>query len=434
MTRFDWLPARRTRRAAAALVIIGLSSGVQYGLPRAEGRGSSDPPPPNTIPNNTPHRNFFGHAATFSTLGDMDLNGPYFRPQGTNGRSCATCHLPEQAWSITPEMVQRLFGKTGGTHPIFNPLDANNTRLPDATEEQRLAKYSMMLERGLFRRGGAPRAERDWDLVAVDDPHGFANLDRLVHWRRVLPTINFALGNAVVNWDGGNSVGNDQHAGLINQAARNVTGGQQGPPAPPEVIANIVAFEESLSTAQISVLGVGRLDADGARGGPEALSGMQKADGRFDIFDAWLGSSNPKRAQIARGQEIFNNTNAGGGRCSSCHNSANDGSSVSGRMFDIGTASAEARFPGLTLHTFRRRSNGETRQLTDAGQGNVTGAWADLGKFKTPTLRGLSARAPYFHNGSAETLDDVITHYVNFLGFTFTRQERADLFAFLSAL
>ena len=91
----------------------------------------------------------------------------------------------------------------------------------------------MLLSRGRFRRGGAPREARDWDLVAADDPHGFADLTRLVHWRRAMPTINFALGSATVNWDSGNSVGLDQRAGLENQTRRNIMGAQQGPIASP---------------------------------------------------------------------------------------------------------------------------------------------------------------------------------------------------------
>jgi cytochrome c peroxidase len=76
----------------------------------------------------------------------------------------------------------------------------------------------------------------------------------------------------------------------------------------------------------------------------------------------------------------------------------------------------------------------ETVQLTDTGRGNVTGAWGDLGRFKTPTIRGLAARAPYFHNGIAATLEDVVRHYETHLGFIFTHKERADLVAFLNAL
>jgi len=390
-----------------------------------------------SIDNNQPFRNAAGHAATFSTQGIIDLTGEYFQAQGTNGRSCATCHIPQDAWSINPATIQRLFDDTGGTHPIFNPLDANTNNLAAlSTVEGREAGYSMLLSRGVFRRGGLLKAEpREWDLVGVDDPHGLADLTRLVHWRRVMPTINFPLGSAAVNWDGGNSVGTDQRAGLENQARRNVTGAQQGPAAPDPVIANIVDFEHSLFTAQLIVLGVGRLDDEGARGGPQALSSMQKGAGRFDLFDAWAGNDNPRRAQIARGQALFNEVNPGGRSCNACHNSANNGTNTNDLLFfDIGTASAAARTPDLPLYTFQRRTTGEQRLLTDAGRGNITGLWNDLGRFKTPTLRALSARAPYFHNGIATTLEDVIRHYEVHLGFIFTDQQRADLAAFLKAL
>ena len=382
-----------------------------------------------TIPNNRPQRNPGGYGATFSTQGEVDLTGEYFQAQGTNGRSCATCHIPQEAWSITPGTLQRLFDETAGKHPVFNRLDANHPDMDESTIEARLAKYSMLLSRGVFRRGGAPRAAAEWELIAVDDPHGLANTGLLVQWRRVMPTINFPLGSATVNWDGGNSVGTDQRAGLVNQANRNVMGAQQGPAAPPQVIAEIVDFETSLFTAQLIALGVGRLDDDGARGGPEALSTMTKTAGRFDLFDAWIDDDNPRRAQIARGQELFNIRGCGG-----CHNSANNGTNINNLLFDIGTASEAARTPDLPLYTFRNRTTLEIRRLTDSGRGNITGLWSDLGLFKTPTLRGLAARAPYFHNGIAATLESVVRFYEDRLGFVFSDAERADLVAFLNAL
>ena len=386
-------------------------------------------------PNNLPHPNPSGKAATFSTQGEVNLTGEYFQAQGTNGRSCVSCHIPEEAWSINPGTLQDLFDQTGGTHPVFNTLDANNPDMDVSTPEARLAAYSMMLSRGVFRRGGTPRANSEWELIAVDDPHGFARLDRLVHWRRVMPTINFAQGSTTVNWDGGNSIGPILDDNLKNQAARNITGAQQGPPAPPEVIADIVAFEKSLSTAQLIVPGVGRLDSDGAKGGAEELSRMEKARGRFDLFDAWIDHPNPRRAQIARGQEVFNSVNANNNRsCNGCHNSKNNGTSFGNVLFDIETAAGDLRPSGFPLYTFRNRTTGATRELTDAGRGNITGLWDDLGRFKTPTLRGLAARAPYFHNGMAPTLTDVVLHYEKRLHFVFTDQERADLVAFLNAL
>jgi len=386
------------------------------------------------LPNNFPHPNPSGLSTTFSTRGFVDLAGEYFQPQGTNGRACSTCHTPQDAWSINPGTIGRLFAQTNGTHPIFNPLDANNPEADLSTVDARRAGYSMLLTRGLFRRGGAPRAQREWDVVAVDDPHGFANVSRIVQWRRPMPTINFHLGSATVAWDDGNTIGTDQLAGLTNQATRNVTGAQQGQPAPPEVIAEIVAFETTLSTAQTVSFTAGILNAAGARGGAEELARMTRAAGRFDLFDAWMDSRVPARAQIVRGQELFNNPNPGGRTCNACHNSANNGTNINNLLFDIRTASAETRTPDLPLYTIRNRTTGEERQLTDTGRGNVTGLWSDLGRFKTPTLRALAARAPYFHNGIAETLEDVVRHYETHLGFVFTSQERADLVAFLKAL
>ena len=62
------------------------------------------------------------------------------------------------------------------------------------------------------------------------------------------------------------------------------------------------------------------------------------------------------------------------------------------------------------------------------------GVFADLNKFKTPNIRGLAARAPYFHNGIAADIPAIIDHYEAALGFDFTDQEEADLVAFMAAL
>jgi hypothetical protein len=236
---------RHRKKLAIAWWIAAPILGVAIGMfGSASGARTRD-----AIPNNKPVENPAGFAATYSTQGFVDLTGEYFQAQGTNGRSCASCHNSDDAWGITPATLQRLFDETGGTHPVFNLLDANNPAMDLSTAEARRAAFSMMLTRGVFRRGGALVANREWDIIAVDDPNGFADSTHLVEWRRVIPTINFQVGSATVNWDGGNSVGNDQHAGLVNQASRNITGGQQGSPAPDSVIANIVDFETSLSSA-----------------------------------------------------------------------------------------------------------------------------------------------------------------------------------------
>lgn len=421
------------RATVAVVALFGLAWGVTYYL-RSKRVAPTSSKYQDSIPNNHPMRNPDGEAATFSTQGSINLTGEFFQAQGTNGQSCASCHIPEEAWSINPGTLGRLFDETAGTHPVFSRLDANNPNMDVSTPEARRTSYSMLLVRGVFRRGGPPRPNSEWELIAVDDPHGYANVNQLVHWRRAMPTINFPVGSATVNWDAGSNVGKGQRAALVNLTNRLITGALQGPPATREVVADIVDFESTLFTAQLTMPGVGLLDSDGARGGPQALSTMTKAEGRFDLFDAWAGSPNAKRAQIARGQEVFNSTNVSHLSCNVCHNSANNGTSINNTLFDINTASAEVRTPDLPLYTFRNRATGETRQLTDAGLGNITGLWTDLGRFKTPTMRALAARAPYFHNGIAATLEDVVRHYENRFGFVFTDEERADLVAFLSAL
>jgi cytochrome c peroxidase len=101
---------------------------------------------------------------------------------------------------------------------------------------------------------------------------------------------------------------------------------------------------------------------------------------------------------------------------------------------NIGIADASRRTPDLPLYTLRNKSTGETMQTTDPGRALVTGKWRDVGKFKGPILRGLAARAPYFHNGSAASLGEVVDFYNSRFGIGLTSQEHADLVAFLRTL
>ncbi|HYG82133.1 MAG TPA: hypothetical protein VD861_17165, partial [Pyrinomonadaceae bacterium] len=247
--------------AVAALLGWACQTSKPGALPSSTLQGS--------IPNNHPLPNPGGEAATFSTRGAVALTGEFFKPQGTNNQSCASCHIPEEAWSITPATLRRLFDETNGTHPVFSPLDANNPDVDVSTPEARRAAYSMMLTRGVFRRERAPNPDAEWELIAVEDPHGFANVNRLVHWRRSMPTANFPVGSVTVNWDAASNIGKGQRAALDNLTTRLITGPMHGQPPAAEVVADIGDFQTSLFTAQVTVPGVGRLDADGARGGPE---------------------------------------------------------------------------------------------------------------------------------------------------------------------
>ena len=90
-------------------------------------------------------------------------------------------------------------------------------------------------------------------------------------------------------------------------------------------------------------------------------------------------------------------------------------------------------------------NNGSYAQGGDTGRQMVTGRTGDLGKFKVPDLRNIAVSAPYMHDGSFATLDDVIDHYArggsgspttdpSIQPLTLSPDDRADLRAFLESL
>jgi cytochrome c peroxidase len=384
------------------------------------------------IPNNLWIPNPAGFAASYSTQGAIDLEDEFFQAQGTNGRSCASCHSVEDGWSLRPASAQLAFALTGGEHPMFNRLDADVPTAPLDTVEQRWAAYTMMRQ-GKFTRRVAPPATRDYDVVGAQDPFGVGTPATLWFFRRPLATADFRSHG--VMWDGANTVGTSLRDGLIRQARGNVTGAQEGPPAPDEVIFEMVDFEMAVSHAQTFLWGVGSLTAAGARGGPEHAAHQPLVAGRFDLYDAWQHSPLPGRKQIYRGQEIFNGVNAPSGRrCGGCHSAANNGQNVNATLFDVGVSDPDVARADMAVYTFQHRTTGAIVESTDPGRGIRTGVFADLDKFKVPALRGLASRAPFFHNGIADDLEAVVRHYERKLGFVYTAQERADLVAFLTAL
>jgi cytochrome c peroxidase len=395
------------------------------------------------LPNNFPIVNSAGTAATFSDVGFVDLNNPFHSPQGSNGRSCESCHRFETGWSVVPAQVEIRFLLTQGNDPIFNLLDANSPTADVSTVQARYSAYSM-LRKGLFRRGGNVPATAEYEILAVDDPLGAGgSLTRFEAFRRPLATANFHIARNV-GWHDQNTNGSgDVHAGLVNQATGNITGAQQGAPPAPETVEAIADYQEGLAFAQQTAFGVGLLASCGALGGPENLSTETPVNARFDLYDAWLDlvpgtctsvPADKRRAQIARGQELFNGPNPGGGSCRGCHNASNNGSNVNGALFDVGASQPEFRRPGMPLYTVRNKATLEVRQTTDPGRALRSGNWSDMDRFKTPSLRGIAARAPYFHNGIAASLEDVVTHYEVALGFVFTAKEKEDLVAFMKAL
>ncbi|MEO8081291.1 MAG: cytochrome C [Caldimonas sp.] len=445
------------------------------------------------------HRNPSGAALTLSSAGRIDRRNPFFANLGANGRSCESCHQAAEGWSITPHGLRERFEATRGTDPVFRPVDGANSPNADvSTRAAREKAYSMLLKHGVIRVGMPIPANAEFDLVKADDPYGFASAAELSLFRRPLAATNLRFLSAVM-WDGRetfrDAAGSEcifdtttcfasLHFSLVDQANTATVGHAQA--ATPLTTAQreaIVAFELSLTTAQVRDEDAGRLTVHGARGGPwflqgqisyfginDTLAGDYRSHASFTpnamslysgwqsyIFDARRPDEEGRnrdvavaRRAVARGEALFNTKAiviagvkglnddlqlpAIAGTCTTCHNAPNAGDHSVPLPLDIGLADASRRRADQPLYTLRNKTTGERLQTTDPGRALITGRWQDIGRFKGPTLRALAARAPYFHNAFAKDLQGVVDFYNDRFDIGFTQQEKDDLVAFLKAL
>jgi cytochrome c peroxidase len=437
-----------------------------------------------------------GVVRTYSEDGDIDLTGPFFQSLGTNGRSCGTCHQPSDAMSVAAVHVQRRFDQSQGLDPLFRTNDGSNCdhNIDVSTLAGRAAAYSLLRTRGVIRVALDVPATRDFDIVSVSNPYGCSETNVISMYRRPLPSANLLFLSTLM-FDGresstqtgttpisSNNYPQSLLSDLAHQSVDATTGHAQGAGLTTAQQQAIVNFEIALYTAQAQDHGAGDLSAGGAKGAPRAASqqdyyiGINDPVGLdpknpvplhfstriFTIYDAWQNAGNPRRQAIARGQAIFNTktftiTGVAGlngftfsngvtapttivSTCGICHDSPNVGNHSVSAPLNIGVADPPggsnvldtSYLPVITICP----KDGATAcvQTTDPGRAMITGKLADVGKFKGPVLRGLAARAPYFHNGSAQTLEDIVDFYDTRFQIGFTAQEKSDLAAFLNAL
>jgi mono/diheme cytochrome c family protein len=70
----------------------------------------------------------------------------------------------------------------------------------------------------------------------------------------------------------------------------------------------------------------------------------------------------------------------------------------------------------------------------ETGMDPITAQRSATGMYRTTPLRGLLANGPYFHDGSAETLDDVVEHYDTALALGLSAAQKADIVEYLKSL
>jgi cytochrome c peroxidase len=416
-----------------------------------------------------------GAVRTVSTTGSVDTTNPFFQSLGTNGRACISCHQPGDAWTVTPPHIQERFAASHGEDPIFRPVDGSNCPSADvSTEEARKHAYSMLLKKGLIRISIAMPVGAEFVVTDVDDPHHCPETtsQQLAMFRRPLPSTNLDF-LATVMWDGReNTKGQTILQDLATQANDATLGHAQASAAlSTQQMSEIVAFETALFTAQDRDNEAGRLNRDGAHGGPESLASQPFSIGIndafspnfnpnvFNIFDNWAhlpesADREEAREAVARGEQLFNTlvipiTGVAGindalnqpvvmGTCTTCHDTPNAGNHSLSVPLNIGITDFPALSPldtrGLPVYTLVCTATGQTFHVTDPGRALISGKCADIGKTKGPILRGLAARAPYFHNGSAATLLDAVNFYNNRFNLGLAERQKLDLVAFLNSL
>src|SRR6266852_2938225 len=401
--------------------------------------------------------------------------------------------VPAQVQAIFDRTRGGVIDDPLGLGAIFRTNDGSNSPTAHVSSlAARRSAYSMVLTKGLIRVGIGVPATADFKLVGVDDPYHFASAAELSLFRRPLPTTNLQFLSTVM-WDGRETFGGTDHCNIAAEGGKcfasihfdladQSNGATQGHAQAPNPITSaqreaIVAFETALATAQLWDEDAKGLRAAGANGGAEAIFdqafyyGINDNLGDyqthapftpnvFNIFDAWHdlrggGSTSEARRAVARGQTIFNTktftiSGVGGlnvdspfnpplpasfqGTCTTCHNTPNSGNHSIVAPLNIGLADASRRTPDMPLYTLRNKADGQIVQTTDPGRALISGKFADIGKFKGPILRGLAARAPYFHNGSAADLGAVVDFYNERFGAGIVGKDKEDLIAFLRAL
>lgn len=341
---------------------------------------------------------------------------------GANGRACSDCHTPTDHFQLSPDNVEqryrilslRRLGNPDADDPLFRPIDADDFRL----NGDQAGDFTTLRRHALIRVTLPLPSNVSLIDPATDQPSS----ERIADVWRMVPSIeNVALtGPDFQNpwFRGPNTTGGYQLDARMETLQDQALGAfvnhaqMQGAP-PQQMLDDIAAFE----LAQFTNPRVRRL-ADAV------------AAGAAELPDPDL----PLTQLQEQGKAVFQRA------CAQCHGGAGQSTTQppAVRYHDIATQCPRpvdtvtpVRFnftpcaPTISKNARTYEivmSNGvKVRRTTDdPGRALLTGfvggpaAMDDWNKFDVPGLRGIGSTAPYFHNNSAATLEDVVTHYIEF--------------------
>src|ERR1700730_8431095 len=224
---------------AGLLVSVFTACGGTGSLPSTP----TPPATPSTFKETSPDSS--GTVETFSQT-QVDNSNPFFTQLGTNNRTCNSCHVASDGWSITPVNLQQRFQSTQGTDPVFRVVDGANCPSADvSTPSAATAAYSQLLNFGLIRMTLPVPANAQFSIISITDPYQCPETTAIQPslYRRPLPSTNLKFLTAIM-WDG-------REPDLPSQALAAIDVHTQPVNMPTDaVLKQIVSLETSLFTAQ----------------------------------------------------------------------------------------------------------------------------------------------------------------------------------------
>jgi cytochrome c peroxidase len=369
--------------------------------------------------------------------GRAAFNDRNLKQLGGNGRACADCHVPSESFQLSPAvararfeaLLEKLARNENADDPLFRPVDADDFRVNGDSARD----FSNLVHNGLIRVTMPLPA----NVKLIDPTTGQPSADTSVDlWRAVLPVFNVAITGrdfSLPLWppaaqnrvpilgqdpNGPNRQGGYQHDarfGSLQEQARGALFAHAQVKEEPSsrLLDDLAAFQNTLFSSP----------------GVHLLANAIRSGSTFPDPDPDLSPLEQA------GKVVFNRA------CATCHGSpTNPGTSTPDativrpvpRYHNIQTACPRPATDGFATCPDRLNRNARTYEITlangttqrvttsDPGRLLLTGQPADLGALDVTQLRGISKTAPYFHNNSAATLEDVLDHYDAF----FRRVER----------
>jgi len=337
---------------------------------------------------------------------------------GGNGRTCETCHSASTG-TVSPADARKRFRKDP-TDPLF-VHDGSDDGLGHGVSRM-LADATILMT--------IPLAA---NVTLADDPGA-----RTVALRRGIPTtLNTPALDPVLMVDGRQPSLEEQAAGAIRDHAQGVV------PSVADLHA-IAAFERTNAFFSSPALRRFALEKGPAPGLPLGETASEQRGRRFfeDVGPDFAQGLKPGLCAHCHSGPLLNQTN----QFAQAFIGAPVPIPAGQRFFSVGVSEFNPGHNPVREFVFNAGTPGEAHLFSpDPGRALITGVIDDptfehVNAFKISPLRGIRHTAPYFHDNSAKTLEDVAAHYATFFnvvtgGFiALTPQDQRDMVAFMKLL